>query len=68
MQQIIVAGPKDVMNWYSAQAECNKYGMSMLRISASKKVRIHIEIMIRISVDQKFSNIEISIITMTTTG
>ena len=28
------------MNWYSAQAECNKYGMSMLRISTAKKVRI----------------------------
>ena len=31
-------GPKDVMNWYSAQAECQKYGMSMLRISGEQKV------------------------------
>ena len=34
------SGPKDVMNWYSAQAECQKYGMSMLRISGAPKVII----------------------------
>ena len=38
LNQWLLAGPKDVMNWFSAQAECSKYGMSMLRIAGEQKV------------------------------
>ena len=36
--QWLLAGPKDVMNWFSVEAECSKYGMSMLRIAGEQKV------------------------------
>ena len=36
---LICSGERDAMNWFSAKAECETYGMTMLRISGAVKVQ-----------------------------
>ena len=33
------SGERDAMNWFSAKAECETYGMTMLRIPGAVKVQ-----------------------------
>ena len=44
------------MNWYSAQAECQKYGMSMLRVSGEQKVIILSKIVTIVVTDHEECN------------